>query len=85
MIVNWSQILNTYFFHNKNTICDERKSRFLYDKISLLSSLSQLEIDRSKKFFDKIDIPKVLREMPKLRYDNGDEVNDTGDTLVAKK
>ncbi len=83
-VVNWSQILNSYFFEEYNTIRDEGKLQFIYNNISLLSSMSQLELDRVKKYFDKININAILKKMPDLQY-KGQPINTLGDRLQAKE
>ena len=74
-IVNMSQIDNSYLNdaiskgESKETI-DE-----LYQASSRLSSMSQIEIDKSKKVFDNISMSKELnkiRQIPYIRYAEGD-------------
>jgi len=70
-IVNLSQIINSYMNDaisrgEKQEVIDE-----LYKASSKLSSLSQIEIDKSKKVFDNVNMSKELsniRKMPYLRY-----------------
>jgi hypothetical protein len=73
-IINLSQIINSYM---NDAIL--RKESFelidtLYQASSRLSSLSQIEIDKSKKVFDNVNMSKELtkiRQLPCLRYVDG--------------
>jgi hypothetical protein len=67
-IVNMSQIINSYMndaiFKGENkSIIDE-----LYSASSRLSSMSQIEIDKSKKVFDNISMSKELSKMRSISY-----------------
>jgi hypothetical protein len=70
-IVNLSQIINSYMNDaiskgEPKEIVDE-----LYQASSRLSSMSQIEIDKSKKVFDNISMSKELnkiRQIPYIRY-----------------
>lgn len=67
-IVNMSQIINSYMndaVYKKESfeIIDE-----LYQASSRLSSMSQIEIDKSKKVFDNISMSKELAKMRKIEY-----------------
>lgn len=88
IICNWSQILNSYYWDEYNKPdCDNEKLDFLYNKISMLSSLSQYEIDRPKKYFsDKEDLAMsaVLKTMSKLKY-KGKYINEYGIVSKTKK
>ena len=75
-IVNMSQIINSYL----NDAISKGESKELIDELyqasSRLSSMSQIEIDKSKKVFDNISMSKELnriRQIECIRY--VDEVN----------
>lgn len=78
-IINWSQILNSYFWHTyfNDILNQELKDAILkdfYDKISMLSSLSQIEIDKAKKFFEV----NALQELKSLmEFDRLEEYKKT--------
>ena len=64
-VINKSQLLNSYYwkYYNDNSISEEVKNKILteiYEKVSLLSSLSQLEIDKAKKYFDNFNTKAYL-------------------------
>jgi hypothetical protein len=70
-IVNLSQIINSYM----NDAIAKGLSKDIIDEFyqasSKLSSLSQIEIDKSKKVFDNVNMSKELskiRQIPHLRY-----------------
>ncbi len=67
-IVNMSQIINSYL--NDAIYNGESKDVIdtLYQASSRLSSMSQIEIDKSKKVFDNISMAKELAEMRKIPY-----------------
>lgn len=97
-IVNMGQILQSYYWHiffdDKEKNDEELKTRdkalkTLYDKISMLSSASCVEIDRAKREF-KMDTEKELAELRRLGLvDNEDaflsEFMDYGKVVNAKK
>jgi len=59
-IINLSQIINSYLNHAiKNNYSNEIINK-LYDESCKCSSLSQIEIDKSKKSFDNVNMPKEL-------------------------
>jgi hypothetical protein len=67
-IVNMSQIINSYMNDaiskgESFEIIDE-----LYQASSRLSSMSQIEIDKSKKVFDNINMAKELSKMRDINY-----------------
>lgn len=75
-IINTSQKLNSYYwdlkFNNRNAIGKEKEildKDFdeLYSLISLCSSLSQIEIDKAKKFYD-IDMSEILDNIKGSKY-----------------
>ncbi|GCD10412.1 hypothetical protein [Clostridium tagluense] len=70
-IVNMSQIINSYL----NDAITKGKSQEIIDELyhasSRLSSMSQIEIDKSKKVFDNISMSKELskmRQIQSIRY-----------------
>jgi hypothetical protein len=67
-IVNMSQIINSYMNDaiskgEPKEIIDE-----LYQASSKLSSMSQIEIDKSKKVFDNISMSKELSKIRQIKY-----------------
>lgn len=75
-IINTSQKLNSYYwdlkFNNKEAIGKEKEILDkdldeLYSLISLCSSLSQIEIDKAKKFYD-IDMGEILDNIKSSKY-----------------
>jgi hypothetical protein len=68
-IVNLSQLLNSYYWEIKaNSKSNEYQSLLneIYSKTSTLSSLSQIEIDKSKKLFENLNINQLLGEIKKI-------------------
>lgn len=66
-IVNMSQILNSYMndmIMSKDS--DKLMIDILYQATSRLSSMSQIEIDKSKKVFDNVSMSKELKKMRDL-------------------
>jgi hypothetical protein len=67
-IVNMSQIINSYM----NDAITKKESKEvmqeLYNASSKLSSMSQIEIDKSKKSFDNIDISKEISKIKENAY-----------------
>lgn len=63
-IVNWSQLLNSYYWHyyNRNDGHQDDLLTEIYERISMLSSLSQCEIDKAKKLYN-IDVQKYIKEI----------------------
>lgn len=55
-IVNLSQIFNSHYWHGKKNKVAAETLKKIYEQVSQLSSLSQIEIDKAKKFFDSINI-----------------------------
>lgn len=88
-IVNLSQIINSYM----NDAISKGKSKEIIDEFyqasSKLSSLSQIEIDKSKKVFDNVNMSKELskiRQIPHLIYKEGkDRFNKTVKKMVVPK
>jgi hypothetical protein len=72
-IVNWSQLFNSYYWdiYNKGNY-DQHLLDLVYNTISMLSSLSQVEIDKAKKFFN-IDMDKILDRLKNVNL-SGDKV-----------
>lgn len=70
-IVNLSQIINSYL---NNAIANNEPKKIideLFAATSRLSSMSQIEIDKSKKVFDNINMSKELnkiRQIPYIKY-----------------
>lgn len=73
-IVNMGQILQAYYWHiyfeDTPESEEERELRkFIYDKISMLSSASNVEIDRAKREY-KMDTDKELADLRRLGLDS---------------
>ena len=75
-IINTSQKLNSYYWdlkHNNSNAKGKEKEILdkdldeLYSLISLCSSLSQIEIDKAKKFYD-IDMSEILDNIKSSKY-----------------
>ncbi|HCC07280.1 MAG TPA: hypothetical protein DEP72_03810 [Clostridiales bacterium] len=67
-IVNLSQIINSYM--NEAIILGKDKEEIneLYNLSSRLSSLSQIEIDKSKKNFHNVDVKRELGKIKRSKY-----------------
>lgn len=63
-VVNQSQICNSYYWDKLNARASNEELKKIYDDISLLSSLSQIEIDKAKKYIE-IDSNKICFEISK--------------------
>ncbi|AHF07173.1 hypothetical protein [Desulfitobacterium metallireducens] len=65
-VINLSQEINSLYNHLKyNKEATEEELYELYQKTSRLSSMSQCEIDKAKKQFEKLNVPKELERMKK--------------------
>lgn len=67
-IVNLSQIINSYL---NQAIFDNQPEEVidtLYQASSRLSSMSQIEIDKSKKVFDNVNMSKEIKRIKKITY-----------------
>lgn len=70
-IINLSQIINSYLNDAIYNNAPSGVIQSLYNASSKLSSLSQIEIDKSKKVFDNVNMGKELsniRKIPYLKY-----------------
>lgn len=67
-IINKSQIINSYMWNCKSKGMDEELIQKLYDISSMLSSLSQIELDKAKKSFDNISMTKELKNINDMKY-----------------
>lgn len=67
-IVNLSQIINSYMNDAISKNEDPAIIDTLYQASSRLSSLSQIEIDRSKKVFDNVNMAKELKKIRDIKY-----------------
>jgi hypothetical protein len=83
-IVNLSQIINSYM--NDAIANDKTKNVIddLYQASSKLSSLSQIEIDKSKKVFDNVSMSKELSNIRKLPHLKMVEEKDKRGEMVKK-
>ena len=72
-VVNLSQVLNSYYWHYDNMNDDGKYDgllKELYTQISILSSFSQIEIDRAKKDYG-ININEFVKKLGEREY-NGE-------------
>ena len=84
-IVNLSQQYNSYYFHELNSgNAKAEKLKEMYDIISKLSSLSQVEIDKPKKYYEK-EVLNMLNELTMLRKSELVPKKDNGKTLKPIK
>ena len=67
-IINKSQIINSYMWDCKSKGMDKELIQKLYDISSMLSSLSQIELDKAKKSFDNISMTKELKNINDMKY-----------------
>jgi hypothetical protein len=75
-IVNLSQIINSYMNDAISKGLSKEIINELYQASSKLSSLSQIEIDKSKKIFDNVNMSKELKKIKSissLRYIDGED------------
>jgi hypothetical protein len=73
-IVNKSQIMNSYMHEAIAEGASKKVIDKLYEASSLLSSLSQIELDKSKKSFDNISMAKELGEINHIKDENDREI-----------
>lgn len=66
-IVNMSQIINSYLNDSISKGKSKKVIDELYQASSRLSSMSQIEIDKSKKVFDNISMSKELSKMRRIK------------------
>jgi len=83
-IVNMSQIINSYLNDAISKEEPEEITNELYQASSRLSSMSQIEIDKSKKVFDNISMNKELNKIRQIEYIRYIEENDKFDQLAKK-
>ncbi len=74
-IINKSQIINSYMWDAMAEGKDKELISIYYNQSSKLSSLSQIEIDKSKKSFDNISVAGELNTINNVRY-NGKRILD---------
>lgn len=67
-IVNLSQLFNSYYWDYKSKCATDKQLQTIYDCVSLLSSLSQMEIDKAKKFFT-LDTKSELNKIGKTVFE----------------
>lgn len=66
-ICNLGQLLNSYYWDEKSKGATQEKLDDIYNSISMLSSLSQIEIDRAKKTFPldvKTELQRIRKNSP---------------------
>ncbi|MGE4213587.1 MAG: hypothetical protein AB7E42_02260 [Anaerotignaceae bacterium] len=80
-IVNLSQQYNSYYFHELNSgKAEPEKLKEMYDIISKLSSLSQVEIDKPKKYYEN-EVLNMKNELTLLRQSGLVPKNDNWKTI----
>ena len=83
-IVNMSQIVNSYL----NDAISKNESKEIIDELyqasSRLSSMSQIEIDKSKKVFDNISMNKELNKIRQIKYIRYIEENNKYNQMAKK-
>lgn len=67
-IINTSQIINSYMNDSIHKGYAEEIIQDLYHVSSRLSSMSQIEIDKSKKVFDNVSMSKELSRIRKIKH-----------------
>ena len=84
-IVNCSRLLNSYYWDLKSKGNTEHLKE-IYDKVSILSSMSQLAIDRAKKYFDDkvLNIDLQLSRMYHLPYIQHDKKSNYRTTILKR-
>jgi hypothetical protein len=84
-IVNCSRLLNSYYWNMKSK-GDTTHLNEIYEKVSILSSMSQLAIDRAKKYFNDniLDIDLQLSKMYHLPYILYDEKNNQREIILKR-
>lgn len=82
-IVNMSQILNSFYWDLKSKGAEEKILNTIYNEVSKLSSLSQLEIDKAKKYFEDsfLNMRQVLFNI----LNNEDLKDSKGNNILYKK
>lgn len=84
-VVNVSQLLNSYYWDIKKNQPEETELlQEIYNRISICSSLSQVEIDKAKKMFQNLPVKRVLTSLCKLQDSNGQEVILVSEQKVEK-
>lgn len=83
-IINLSQIFQSYFWNIKNNPekYDKKLLDIIYNCISQLSSLSQVELDKPKKF-TSLNMDIMLSKLKATKY-NGEKIIKTDEILVYK-
>lgn len=74
-IINKSQIVNSYMWDCKAKGKSEELVNKLYDISSMLSSLSQIELDKAKKSFDNVSMPTELRNINDMQFEGESVIN----------
>lgn len=72
-IIDRSQILNSHYWNCRSKGATEAELQEIYDKISMLSSLSQLELDKCKKYYDEetVKIKDALAAIYDMQWRGG--------------
>lgn len=69
-IINKAQIINSYMWEAIENKADKKLIDKYYELSSCLSSLSQVEIDKSKKSFDNVSVAKELRNINSTMFED---------------
>lgn len=67
LIINWSQILNSYYFNFKKNGVSKERLKYINDKTSILAVLSCIEIDKAKKLY-AVDSNREVRKICNLDF-----------------
>lgn len=66
-VINLSQLFNSYYWDSELENKSKQELQIIYDQVSKLSSLSQVEIDRAKKFIT-LDTGREMRKIVKTVF-----------------
>lgn len=69
-VINFSQVLNSYYWDLSHKGYDQNLLKIIYDKASQLSSISQICIDRAKKPYGNINIMYILKQLKEIKFDD---------------
>jgi hypothetical protein len=66
--INLSQLFNSYYWHYKKNGGTDEQLQTIYDQVSKLSSISQCEIDKAKKYYE-LDVSRQLNKIVATVFD----------------
>lgn len=87
IVCNWATVLNSLYWDLKSKGASQETLNKIYEKSSMCSSLSQICIDKSKKFFENKDcnVSKCLQTIYDLVDDEGNPIIKRIEIPVRKK